>query len=143
MTKKEKEQAVEPFYTNTVSTQRIAMIDVDKVVSKCAAVKKLKAEHEKKNKELERWLKNVKKQIEKPDSKVVKDKLIKRYDEEFAQKKAEIVRNFQEKLKVVNENVLSQIIKIANDNNYYTVLSKAVVVCGCDDITELIEKNIK
>ena len=125
------------------SAQRIALIDVDRVVAKCSAVKKLRTEHEKKNKELERWLKNVKKQLEKPDSKSVQAKLIKRYDEEFAQKKAEIVKDFQEKLVVVNKEVSEQIIKIAKEHKYDIILSKAMVVCGCEDITELIEKNIK
>ena len=138
----EKKVAVQPKKV-AVKSQKIAMIDVDRVVAKCTAVKKLRAEHEKKNKELERWLKNVKKQLEKPDSKAVQAKLIKRYDEEFAEKKAEIVKDFQEKLKVVNKNVSEQIIKITKENGYDIILSKAVVVFGCDDITELIEQQIK
>ena len=138
----EKKVAVQPKKV-AVKSQKIAMIDVDRVVAKCTAVKKLRAEHEKKNKELERWLKNVKKQLEKPDSKAVQAKLIKRYDEEFAEKKAEIVKDFQEKLKVVNKNVSEQIIKITKENGYDIILSKAMVVCGCEDITELVEKNIK
>lgn len=142
MVKKEQAESIETLY-NPAICQKIAMIDVDRVVSKSSAVKKLKAEHDKKNKELERWLKNVKKQIDKPDSKEVKEKLIKRYDSEFAQKKAEITKDFQEKLQIVNNDVSSQIIKISKENNYDIVLSKAVVVCGCDDITALIEKNIK
>ena len=142
MVKKEKEEAIENLYAGNF-IPKIGMIDVDRVVARSSAVKKLKNEYEKNNKALERWLKNVKKQIDKPDSKDVKAKLIKRYDEEFKVKKEEIANNFKEKLKFVNQDVSSQINKIAKENNYDIILSKAVVVCGCDDITELIEKNIK
>ena len=44
-------------------TGRIAMLDVDRIVAKSLLVKKLKIEHDKKNKEIERWLRNVKKQL--------------------------------------------------------------------------------
>ncbi len=138
-----KEQTENVAENNRCSRSKIAMIDVDKVVAKSSSVKKLKAEHDKKNKELEGWLKNVKKQIEKPDSRDVRDKLIRRYDKEFTLKKEEISKEFKEKLKTVNEEVTSQISAIALKNNYDIVLSKAVVVFGCDDITELIEKQIK
>ena len=70
-------------------------------------------------------------------------KLIKRYDEEFAQKKEEIAKEFREKLKLVNADVSAQISSIAKANNYDIILSKAMVVIGCDDITELVEKQIK
>ena len=119
------------------------MVDVDRVVAKSSLVKELKTDYEKKLKELERWLKNVKKQIEKPDSKSVQTKLIKRYDEEFAQKKEEISKEFKSNLKVVNDSITSQISEIAKENNYDIVLSKAVVVFGCQDITEIVEKQIK
>ncbi len=138
-----KEQQGNTAENNTVSFPRIAMIDVDRVVAKSSFVKKLKTEYDKKNKELERWLKNVKKQIEKPDSKDVKDKLVKRYEKEFEEKKEEITKDFQKKLKIVNADVTSQISAAAKENHYDIVLSKAVVVLGCDDITELIEKQIK
>mgnify|MGYP002627429495 CR=1 FL=1 len=143
MSQKEQNENDNVKKNNTVTNPRIAMIDVDRVVAKSSSVKKLKSEHDKKNKELERWLKNVKKQIEKPDSQDVQEKLIKRYDKEFAQKKEEIAKDFQSKLKAVNDDVTSQINAIAKENNYDIVLSKAVVVLGCDDITELIEQKIK
>lgn len=146
-TENQAEKEIEKEKENQPETKekfpRIAMIDVDRVVAKSAMVKKLKTEYDKQNKEIERWIKNVKKQIEKPDSKAVQAKLIKRYDEEFAQKKEEIAKEFREKLKVVNANVTSQISKIAKENNYDIILSKAIVVLGCDDITEIVEKQIK
>ena len=128
---------------SSVICQRIAMIDVDKVVGSASSVKKLKEEHSKKNKELERWLKNVKKQIDKPDSEEVKEKLIKRYDAEFAQKKEVIANSFKGKLQAVNADVTAQINEIAKKYHYDIVLSKAVVVLGCDDITNIMIENIK
>ena len=44
-------------------------------------------------------------------------------------------------MKVVNAQVTAQISEIAKENNYNIVLSKAVVVFGCDDITEIIENT--
>lgn len=143
MVLKREKSEFETSEQNSSSSNRIAMIDVDRIVAKSTLVKRLKAEHDKKNKEIERWLKNVKKQLEKPDSKDVQVKLIKRYDEEFAQKKEEAAQIFREKLKEVNAQITSQISEIAKANNYDIVLSKAVVVFGCDDITEIIEKQIK
>lgn len=124
-------------------SMKIAMIDVDRVVAMSSKVNKLKSEYEKNNKELQRWLKNVKKQIDKPDSKSVQAKLIKRYDAEFKQKKEQLTNDFQEKLVLVNQDVSNQIKCIAQKNGYDIVFSKAVVVFGCDDITDLVEKQIK
>lgn len=142
MVKKDTEETSK-VTASSVTVKRIAMIDVDRVVAKSSLVKKLKQEHDKKNKEVERWLKNVKKQIEKPDSKAVQAKLIKRYDAEFVQKKEEIAQEFREKLKIVNADITAQINNIAKANNYDIILSKAMVVLGCDDITEIVEKQIK
>ena len=101
----------------SVTIKKIAMMDVEKVVSKAASVQKLKAERVKKEKELERWLENAKKQIEKPDSKDYQAKLIKRYEQEYKDKKEKLILEFQKNLKEVNKNVTNQIVNAVKENN--------------------------
>lgn len=134
---------VNNFATGDMLPSRIAIVDVNEVVTKSAEVKALKVEQEAKLKELEAWLNTVRADVAKQQTQVGKEKLIKKYDSEFAKKQEAIKNNYSKKLRAIDKNISSVIAKEAKALNYDIVLSKGAVLYGGDDITKEIIKKIK
>ena len=69
------------------ATQNIAVVDVQAIVNKSAQVQSLKKEQQAKISDLEKWLKTAQEDVAKQQSKEGKEKLLKKYNSEFAKKK--------------------------------------------------------
>ena len=123
--------------------QRIAVVDVQAVVAKSAQVQALKKEQQAKMQDLEKWLKTVRADVEKQQTKEGKEKLIKKYDADFAKKKAEIAKNYQTKLQAIDKSITETIAAQAKAKGYTMVITKGVVVYGGEDITTDIQKVVK
>ena len=78
----------------SATDMKVAVVNVAQVVEKSAQVNALKSEQEKKIKDLQSWLGNVKKDIEKQKTKEGKEKLTKQYDATFVKKQQEIRDNY-------------------------------------------------
>lgn len=123
--------------------QRIAVVDVQAVVAKSAQVQALKKEQQAKMQDLEKWLKTVRADVEKQQTKEGKEKLVKKYDADFAKKKAEIAKNYQTKLQAIDKSITETIAAQAKAKGYTMVITKGVVVYGGEDITTDIQKEVK
>lgn len=123
--------------------QRIAVVDVQAVVAKSAQVQALKKEQQAKMQDLEKWLKTVRADVEKQQTKEGKEKLVKKYDADFAKKKAEIAKNYQTKLQAIDKSITETIAAQAKAKGYTMVITKGVVVYGGEDITTDIQKVVK
>ena len=71
---------------------KVAVVDVNAVVAKSAQVQALKKEQQAKLQELQKWLETVRADVQKQSTKEGKEKLIKKYDAEFANKQ-EAIKN--------------------------------------------------
>ena len=130
--------------TNAVfAEQKIAVIDVQAVVAKSAQVQALKKEQQSKMQELEKWLKTVRSDVDKQQTKEGKEKLIKKYDADFAKKKEAIAKNYQTKLKEIDKSITNTITATAKAKGYDMVITKGVVVYGGEDITADVQKVVK
>ena len=76
----------------TVNSYKVAVVDVNAVVSKSAQVQALKKEQQQKMEELQKWLKTVRADVEKQSTKEGKEALIKKYDAEFAKKQEKTLK---------------------------------------------------
>ena len=123
--------------------QRIAVIDVQAVVTKSAQVQALKKDQQTKMQELEKWLKTVRADVDKQQTKEGKEKLIKKYDAEFAKKREAIAKNYQTKLKEIDKSITDTIAATAKAKGYDMVITKGVVVYGGEDITADVQKVVK
>lgn len=123
--------------------QRIAVVDVQAVVAKSAQVQALKKEQQAKMQDLEKWLKTVRADVEKQQTKEGKEKLIKKYDADFAKKKEAIAKNYQTKLQAIDKSITETIAATAKTKGYDMVITKGVVVYGGEDITADIQKAVK
>ena len=115
--------------------QRIATIDVQKVVSQSAKIQALNKEQEAKITELEKWLNVVRKDVEKQKTQEGKEKLLNKYRNSYNQKKNAIVSDGQTKMQSIMNDISNTIAAQAK-------AKKAIVVYGSDDITDDVIKAI-
>ena len=126
-----------------MAEQNIAVVDVQAVVAKSAQVQALKKEQQEKIQDLEKWLKTVQADVEKQKTQEGKDKLLKKYNAEFAKKKEAIAKAYQARLQAVDKSITETISARAKAKGYNMVISKGVVVFGGDDITADVQKVVK
>lgn len=126
-----------------MAEQKIAVIDVPAVVAKSAQVQALKKEQQAKIQDLEKWLKTAQADVEKQKTKEGKEKLLNKYNADFAKKKESIAKDYQTKLQAVDKSITETISATAKAKGYDMVISKSVVVFGGDDITADVQKVVK
>ena len=122
---------------------KVAVVDVNAVVSKSAQVQALRKEQQVKLQELQKWLETVRADIQKQSTKEGKEKLVKKYDAEFAKKQEAIKKDYANKLQAIDKSISATIASEAKAKNYDLVLSKGMVLYGGDDITASISKIVK
>lgn len=122
---------------------KIAVVDVNKVVGKSKRVQDLKTEQETKVRELNMWLAGIKVDVESRKSEEEKQTLVAEYNKQFTQRQNEIRDNYTQKLKDIENEITELISKAAQEKGYDMVLSKYVVLFGGDDITEEIMATVQ
>ena len=125
------------------ATQNIAVVDVQAIVNKSAQLQSLKKEQQAKISDLEKWLKTAQEDVAKQQSKEGKEKLLKKYNSEFAKKKEAIAKDYRAKLSAVDKSITETITTKAKAMGYDMVISKSMVIMGGDDITAEIQKVVK
>ena len=126
-----------------MAEQRIAVVDVQAVVSKSAQVQALKKEQQSKMQDLEKWLNTAQADVQKQQTKEGKEKLLKKYNTEFGKKKEAIAKDYAARLQAVDKSITDTIATQARLKGYNMVISKGVVVFGGDDITADVQKVVK
>ena len=86
--------------------------------------------------ELQKWLQTVKADVDKQSTKEGKEKLIKKYDAEFAKKQDAIRTNYAKKLQAIDKSISDVIEQERKAQGYDIVLTKGVVLSGGTDITK-------
>ena len=100
-------------------------------------------EQQEKMQELQKWLETVRADVQKQSTKEGKEKLVKKYDAEFAKKQEAIKKNYAGKLQAIDKSISATIAAEAKAKSYNLVLSKGVVLYGGEDITASISKIVK
>ena len=129
--------------TANASIQKVAVVDIQKVVNKSSQVQSLKKEQAAKNKEIAQFITKAGEDIKKQPDEAKKKALAKKYDNELKTKRETIAKAYKAKLEAADKNITNTIIQQAKAQGYDLVLTKGVVLYGGDDITESILKVIK
>ncbi len=122
---------------------KIAVVDVQAIVAQSQQVKALKKEQQTKIQDLEKWLTTVRADVEKQQTQEGKDKLLKKYNAEFAKKKETIAKDYAARIQVVEKSISESIAQQAKAKGYDMVISKGMVLYGGDDITAEVTKDVK
>lgn len=122
---------------------KIAVVDLQQLVSNSSQVKQLKQEHSKKLAELDKIIVNARGEIanEKDQAKILL--LEDKYMKEFNTKKEALERDYNNRLSAIEKNIKTEISKKAQNDDYDYVFAKSVVLYGGKDITNELIKNIK
>ena len=128
---------------SAASSVKIAVADIDMIARASGEVNALKAEQAAKTRELALWLQNAQNELKKEQDKAKQAALLQQYNAVFAQKRAEIIREYQAKLKIVSDAISKTIADEAKKKGYDIVLAKNIVAFGGIDITADIAKIVK
>ncbi len=123
--------------------QKIAVVDIQKVVAASSQVKALKSSQEAKNKELTAFIKKAQADVNKQTDANKKKSLAAQYEKQLASKREAYAKEYASKLKAADSNITAQIGKKATEMGYTMVLPKSAVIYGGDDITATILQVIK
>lgn len=122
---------------------KIAVVDLQKIVSNSAQVRQLKQEHSRKIADLDKIIVNARGEIsnEKDPAKVLilEDK----YMKEFNTKKEALERDYNNRLNSIEKSIKNEITKKAEKDGYEYVFAKSVVLHGGKDITNELTNSIK
>ncbi len=124
-------------------TNRIAVVDVQKVVASSAQVKALKADREAKLKDLASFVQTARTNVNKEKDATKKKALEDKYNKELNAKRNAIQKDYTNKLTNIDKSISATIAQKAKAANYSMVLAKGVVLYGGDDITAEIQKVVK
>lgn len=124
-------------------TNRIAVVDVQKVVASSAQVKALKADREAKLKDLAAFVQTARTNVNKEKDATKKKALEDKYNKELNAKRNAIQKDYTNKLTNIDKSISATIAQKAKAANYSMVLAKGVVLYGGDDITAEIQKVVK
>lgn len=122
---------------------KFAVVEVSVVVANSKKVATLQKEQEKKMQDLKKWLETVRADVSKQSTQTAKDKLIKKYDAEFAKKQEALKKDYAQKLQAIDNEISAIVAKEAKAKNYDMVFAKGTVLFGGDDITPVIVKAVK
>jgi len=123
--------------------QKIAVVDIQKVVGSSSQVKALKSSQQTKNKELAEFIKKAQADVNKQTDESKKKSLAAQYEKQLVQKREAFAKEYTTKLKTIDTSITEQIGKKATEMGYTMVLPKSGVIYGGDDITETVLKVIK
>ena len=93
------------FALSDVPGAKVAVVDVQKVVSESKQVKALKDEQAKKTKELTKWLDVANADVAKQSTQAGKEKLLKKYEADLAKKREANAQDYAKKLADIDKSI--------------------------------------
>jgi len=129
--------------SSVYANDKIAVVDLQQIVSNSAQVRQLKQDHSKKLADLDKIIVNARGEIsgEKDPAKVLL--LEDKYMKEFNTKKEALERDYNNRLTTIEKNIKAEITKKAQKDGYDYVFAKSVVLYGGKDITSELVGNVK
>ena len=125
------------------TTPKVAVIDAAKIVANSTAVKNLKAEQEKKVKEIQNTLDKAKTELSKESDPAKIAAIEEKYRNQVNSQKIALDTEYNKKLTQIDNEIRSTVVEKARNLNYDLVLPKNMVKFGGDYITDWNGKNNK
>lgn len=128
--------------SNTNSEYRVAVVDIQRIVSNSSEITTLKAEQEKQLQNLENTINKAREEISKEKNPDKIAQLEEKYRSEINKQKLAIDTSYNSKLSAIDNKIKTAVVEKARSMNYNIVLPKNTVLFGGDDITEQVSSII-
>ena len=131
------------FSDGDSATYKVAVVNVDKLLSSSKALKSAEEQRVKSTNEMLKWYDTASADIQKQTTEDGKKNLIKKYEAQLTQKKKSIREAYDKKAVEIDKQLTSAINQKASNMGYNVVLKKDSVLFGGDDITAQILPLVK
>jgi Skp family chaperone for outer membrane proteins len=118
--------------------QSIGTVDADKIIANYSKAQDVEADLKVKEAEIQKFIAEAQKQIKNATTPVEKSNLEKKLSEEFRQKQTEYRQLQLDESKKINDDILSAIDTVAQQQSLDLVLAKGAVFIGGKDITDSV-----
>ena len=122
---------------------RVAVVDVQSLISKSSQVSALKAEQQKKVDEMKATVDKARQEIAKETDPAKINQLEEKYRNEINNQKVALDNDYNTKLMQIDSDIKSIVVQKAKEMKYNIVLPKNMVLYGGDDITAEVSKTVK
>ena len=128
--------------SDVMPNYRVAVVDVQSVVTSSTQVKATAQERANKLKDLQAFVDKAKAEILAEKDPKKKKEIEDRSNKELNLRKNAIDKEYAQKIQVIDATISDAVTKQAKEKNYNLVLSKGVVLFGGEDITEAVTKAV-
>ncbi len=128
---------------NPASAGKIAIANVQEIISASPKVQALQAEQKAKIENLASFVKTANEEISQEKSHVIKQELEKKYSLELAHQKVTFEEEYLKKLAAISDELGQKIQEESKKMGYDVVISKDVTIAGTKDITEDLKNVFK
>lgn len=122
---------------------KIAVVDIQELVTNSNAVKKLKIEQEKKLQSIQSTLDKARSEMAKETDTNKLQALEEKYRDDINKQKLAMESEYNVKFAAIDKNIRNAVIEKARSMNYNIVLPKSIVLLGGDDITNQVAPAVK
>lgn len=122
---------------------KVAIVDIQKIVSNSSEIKALKTDQEKQVQAMQATIDKARAEISKEKDPAKIAQLEEKYRNEINQQKLALDTSYNSKLTAIDNKIKSAVIEKARSMNYNIVLPKNTVLYGGDDITDQVSTIIK
>ena len=131
------------FAQVSFASDKIGVVDIQKLVNNSAAVRLLKQEHNSQLQSLSAIVSEAQDAISKETNPQKIVELQDKYNSEFNRRKEMIDNQYKSKLSAIENSLRNDIINSAKKNNYDFVIAKSMVFYGGEDITDIVSKDLR
>lgn len=122
---------------------RVAVVDVQSLISKSSEVNTLKADQQKKLDAMKATVDKARQEMAKETDPVKIAQLEEKYRNDINNQKVALDNEYNTKLKQIDNNIKNIVVEKAKGLKYNLVLPKSIVLFGGDDITVEVAKSVK
>ena len=129
--------------SNTAPEYKIAVVDIQQIVSNSSEIKALKLEQVKQAENMQSIIEKARTEISKETDPKKISQLEEKYRNEINKQKLALDESYNTKLKAIDSKIKTAVVEKARSMNYNMVLPKNTVLFGGDDITDQVATIIK
>lgn len=122
---------------------RVAVVDVQHLVSKSSQLTFLKQDQQKKLAEMQKTVETAKQEMAKETDPVKIAQIEEKYRTQINNQKVALDKEYNTKLKQIDTEIRTIVVAKAQEMKYNLVLPKNMVLFGGDDITNEVAKSVK